>query len=254
MFFIASKLLLFFISPIGVLTIALIWAYFTKNYRLSKKILKNTLIGFYIFSTPLLVNEMLLLWEIPPTKIEDVVPHEWGVVLTGGITEERKLPAENIFLSTSADRVGQAIQLHRAGKIKKILISGGFANVFANKMKSESNDVFRYLVVSGIPKNVIYLENKSRNTRENAVQSALFFKSHPPQSILLITSGFHLRRADACFTKVGLKVQLYGCSYLSHEREFLFNYLFPGENTFHYSALLWKEIIGYLTYWVMGWV
>ena len=63
-----------------------------------------------------------------------------------------------------------------------------------------------YLEKIGIPGYDILLESKSRNTHENAVNmKSMLDQSFPGGKFLLISSGWHLRRATACFIKEGIR-------------------------------------------------
>lgn len=255
MFYIVSKFLTFIIMPIGVLSFLMIYAIYTKNHTKSKKTIILAFTFLYVFTNPFIVNELLLWWEVAPTSISTVKPHDIGIILTGGTTNDDKLPKENIFLGISSDRIGQAVELYKKGKIKKILVSGGMIKVLGETQKNEVEEIAKYLIISGIPKENIFLETKAQNTRENAVNcSKILKKQFTKQSYLLITSGFHLKRAISCFEKIGISVTPFGANYFSHERSFHFYYLFPKEDCFEYSHLLFREIIGYYTYKIMGWV
>lgn len=255
MFYIASKFLTFVIMPIGIVCILLFISIIIKNRTKSKKFAITAFIFLYFFTNPFIVNELLLWWEVPPTSIIAVKSHDVGIILTGGATNDDKLPKENIFLGVSSDRIGQAVELYKKGKIKKILVSGGMVKVLGETHKNEVEEIAKYLIISGIPNENIFLETKAQNTRENAVNcSKILKKQFANQSYLLITSGFHLKRAISCFEKVGVSVTPFGANYLSHERSFRFFYLFPKEDCLEYTHLLFREIIGYYTYKIMGWI
>jgi uncharacterized SAM-binding protein YcdF (DUF218 family) len=241
--------------PIGILSLLLLYAIYTKNRTKSKKSVILAFVFLYIFSNPFLMNELFLCWEIPPTSISEIQPHDIGIVLTGGTTNDDKLPRENIFLGISGDRIAQAVELYKNGKIKNILISGGDVTILGESLKKESEEIAKYLIISGVPREHIFLEAYARNTRENAVNcSRILKKQFPNQKYLLITSGYHLLRASKCFEKVGIKVDTFGANYISHERVFFFFNVFPKESYFGYSQLLFREIIGYYTYKAMGWI
>lgn len=255
MFYIASKFLTFIIMPIGILCLLLIYAIYTKNRTKSKKLVITAFIFLYIFSNPLLINELLLWWEIPPTSIVAVKTHDVGIILTGGTTNDNKLPQENLFLGKTADRIAQTVELYRNGKIKQILISGGDITILGKTPKKEVEEIAKYLIISGVPRESIFMETHAQNTRENAENCSKILKKHfNNQSYLLITSGFHLRRASACFEKVGVKVDTFGANYLSHERDYYWFNILPKEDDFAYSQLIFREIIGYCTYKAMGWI
>jgi uncharacterized SAM-binding protein YcdF (DUF218 family) len=253
-YIVASKFFTFLIMPAGILSFLLVYAIYTKNRTKAKKLVISAFIFFYIFTNPFLINELMLWWEVAPTSISVVKPHDIGIILTGGATNDDKLPKENIFLGISSDRIGQAIELYKKGKINKILISGGSIDILGKTPKKEIEEIAKYLIISGIPSDSILLETHARNTRENAVNCSKILKKHfAHQKYILITSGFHLKRAIACFEKVGIKVTPYGANYFSHERQFLISYLFPKEEYFGYSHLLFREIIGYWVYQIMAW-
>ncbi len=255
MFYIASKFLTFIIMPIGILCLLLVYAIYTKNRTKSKKLVISAFIFLYVFSNPLLINELLLWWEIPPTSISTVKTHDVGIILTGGTVNEEKLPQENIFLGKSADRIAQTIELYKNGKIRKILISGGEISILGKTPKKEIEEIAKYLIISGVARESVFMETHAQNTRENAENCSKILKKHfKNQSYLLITSGFHLRRASACFERFGVKVDTFGANYLSHERDYYWYSILPKEDYLAYSQLIFREIIGYCTYKAMGWV
>jgi uncharacterized SAM-binding protein YcdF (DUF218 family) len=255
MFHIVSKILTFFLMPAGIICILLVYAIYTKNRTKSRKTIIATLIFFYIFSSPFIVNEILLLWEVPPTAISRVKPHDIGIILTGTTINTTRQPAENIYLGGTSDRIGQTLQLYKLGKIKKIIISGGDVPILRRTTSREIDQIARYLIVSGVPKEVIYLEDRSTNTHENAVNTSKILKRQfPNQSCILITSGFHLKRAIRCFTKAGITVTPYGANYLSSERQWMPTYFLPTAGVMGDLQLIFREVIGYITYWIFGWI
>lgn len=255
MFHIVSKILTFFLMPAGIICILLIYAISTKNRTKSRKTVIATLIFFYIFSSPFITNEILLMWEVPPTAISTVKPHDIGIILTGGTINTTRQPAENIYLGGTSDRIGQTLQLYRLGKIKKILISGGEVPILRKTTSREIDQIARYLIISGVIREDIYFEDRSTNTHENAVNTAKILKKQfPNQSYILITSGFHLKRAIRCFEKAGVKVTPYGSNYLSSERQWVPTYFLPAGDSIGHLQLIFREVIGYITYWIFGWI
>lgn len=255
MFHIVSKILTFFIMPQGIIIILLAYAIYTKNRTKSRRSIIAALIFFYFFSAPFVIDEFARLWEVPSTPISTVKKHDVGIILTGGAILNQKLPAENIFLGERGDRMGQIFQLYKAGKIGKILISGGEVTVFGESQTREIDQIARYLALSGVPKEDIYLEDLSTNTRENAINSAKILKEKfPGQSYILVTSAFHMKRSVKCFEKAGIAVTPFGADFLSSERRWAFVRFMPGGGNMYHVQLLFREIIGYVSYWIFGWV
>ncbi len=255
MFHIVSKVFTFFIMPQGIICILLLYAIYTKNRTKSKRSIIAALIFFYLFSTPFFINEIATLHEAAPTPISSVKPHDIGIILTGGTVLNNKAPEENIFLGATSDRIAQALQLYKKGKIKKILLSGGELPIFGETKTREIDQMAKYLIISGVPAEVIYMEDRSTTTRENATKCAgILKKEFPNQSCLLITSAFHLKRAVKCFEKAGIHVTPYGSNYLSTERRWEIIDFIPSGSNMYIIQLIFREIIGYISYWVFGWV
>lgn len=257
MFFFLSKTLDFFLMPLGILLFILLFAFFTKNRTKSRRAVLVALLMLYVLCNTFLVNAAFRWWEYAPRNIADIQqPYEVGIVLTGGMTRLPNVKADHPGLGSHADRFFQAYLLYKAGKIKKILISGA-DNSWKMKMKlDDGHQAARLLAGWGVNPEDIMLEEFSRNTRQNAVNSAVVLKQKfPGGRYLLITSSFHLRRAVACFKKGHIQVDvfpadIYGVT-LSPTLE---DFLRPDPDVFAYAHLLWREWVGYVTYWVVGYL
>ena len=60
------------------------------------------------------------------------------------------------------------------------------------------------LVLRGIPASAIQMESHGPNTHEQAVNVAgMIGEEHRGESVVIVTSGFHMRRALLCFRKAG---------------------------------------------------
>jgi uncharacterized SAM-binding protein YcdF (DUF218 family) len=64
----------------------------------------------------------------------------------------------------------------------------------------------RVLEERGIPPAMIWRENASRSTYENAAYSAAILRARGMDRIVLVTEAYHMRRAEACFRRQGLTV------------------------------------------------
>src|SRR5690606_4564593 len=98
------------------------------------------------------------------------------------------------------------------------------------------------------------VETRSRNTRENALYTKETLKQHPElQKMVLVTSAFHMRRAAACFQKVGLEASIFPADFYSTDREFTIDaLLMPSERALANWSKLFREITGYFTYRLLG--
>ena len=102
-------------------------------------------------------------------------------------------------------RVDKAIELYNKKLIKKILLTGG-KTLFSKEI--EANLMLDYLLKNNIPKEDIILETKSKTTKQNIINSLKLINN---ETILLITSDFHLKRVKHLFRKYSNnKFYLYG--------------------------------------------
>ncbi len=191
-------------------------------------------------------------YEDTNSKIEIKSNYEFGVVLTGGIIQNG---VEGIHLNGSGDRIWQALELYRNHKINKILITGGSPKP-KSSLREESLKSKIYLEKNGVPSNDIILELEALNTYENAQKTAKYFKEQKVKpSILLISSAFHKKRAQACYLKAGLSTDFYPCSYISNPKlKPNIVSLMPSSSAFRDMDLLFKEWSGYIIYKIMGYL
>lgn len=103
-------------------------------------------------------------------------------------------------------RAKKAIDLYKNGWGKKIIFSG------AAKDKSGPSNAaaMRTIAVnSGVDKDDIMIDEYSDTTEENASNSQKIFSDNNIDSIILVTSGYHQRRASLEFNKYAGDVTVY---------------------------------------------
>ncbi len=125
----------------------------------------------------------------------------------------------------------------------------------------EANSVGRMkqeLVMRGVDENRILMETRALNTREQAVNIlALLGEGGADRRLMLVSSGYHLRRSVLCFEKAGFQnVQVRAASSVGAEADF------GGWTYLRYG--LWadleaqpaylREMIALLTYRLRGWI
>ncbi len=206
MFFVLSKILDFFVTPLAWALLSFLLSFVLKKEKLRKRLRVAGLVILLVFTNPWLITKLIYAWEVPPVKSESIVqPSDVGIVL-GGSMRYYDPDMNRVVYSSSVDRLLQAMQLYHDGKIKKILLSGGSGFVNYQDWK-ESGLIAKVLLKSGVKEADILLENGSRNTYENAVNSVAMLKSGKHGNrVLLITSAFHMRRSLMCFEKCAFQV------------------------------------------------
>lgn len=251
MFFILSKTLYFLIMPVTLVVLAFLLSVVWKRYRRMFFIAGFTLL--LLFTNKFLSNLLLLAWEVPPQPITSLPRYPVGVVL-GGVTSDRE-PRDRSHVTGDADRILHAIQLYREGKIEKILISGGSGKLLEDSLP-EATSLQRIMRNAQIPEADILVEASSRNTHENALNSQRVLKENGiTDEVLLLTSAFHMRRAEACFKKVGIPIEVFPVSMRGLEPQFTPDWvIIPTSEAIGNFEVVIREIVGYVAYWVAGYI
>jgi uncharacterized SAM-binding protein YcdF (DUF218 family) len=168
------------------------------------------------------------------------------VLLGGGIHEGvmdltgKGTPGEDMLARTvTAARLQRQLQI-------PVLVSGGSGY---SGRSAEAPVIRRFLLDLGIPDRQILLEQKSRDTNENALYCHEIMKKHGFQNPLLITSAYHMRRSVKMFKNAGVAVIPVPAQFLTGGNIPLIwaDYL-PTTNSFQKSEKALREYLGLLFY------
>ncbi len=202
MFFILSKLFYYFLlNPVFWILGLIGYSRYTKNPKRQKRAIWTVFVLVAISTNPGLTNLLVDWWEPDLKPMSEIIqPYEIGIVL-GGFSEKGQL-SDRLRFGNHPNRMTQAIELYKVGKIKKILVTGCTGSVFADGY-CEAEAAKKYLMRLGVPASDILTEDKATNTRQNALytKDVLLAKDSTLQNskYLLLTSAFHLPRSIACF-------------------------------------------------------
>lgn len=127
------------------------------------------------------------------------------IVLGGGIERGAGGGAAEIPLAAYG-RVHEALDLYlqckRAGRACSLIVSGGDP---IGAGVSEARVYGDALLELGVDPSDLVLESRSLNTWQNAQYCAAWLDEHPSDQVVLVTSGFHLRRAVLYFAHFGVR-------------------------------------------------
>ncbi len=255
MFFILSQILSFFTHPLIWIFLLIVVAVFVRNITKKRKIILAVLFLFLFFTNNFITDEVMRWWEYPNTKTSELDScYDIGLLLGGGMVNY-ETETNRLIFRNNPDRLFQTISLYKTKRIKSIFISSGAGNLVYRDML-EANLIRRYMIEIGIPDSVITVDSLSDNTRENALfTSKILYKNKEHKKILLITSATHMRRAVGCFKKVGLQFTPYVTDKYVGKRRYQLDYLLvPNVGCFVKWDKLIHEMIGYLTYKIMGYI
>lgn len=132
-------------------------------------------------------------------------------------------------------------------------MSGGSGRVFREAMV-ESIAIKKLLLHAGLPTSAIITEEDSRNTFENARFTRKLLAKYPKvQSLLLVTSAYHMPRAQGCFQKAGFNPTPFPTDFYHQPRSWLpEDWLLPNEGSLVQWQRLLHEVAGYLVYRFKG--
>lgn len=255
MFYFLSKAIVFLIMPFSIFFILFIASLITKNRKRKQILLIISFAWLFVISNTWIVSKAFKWWEWPFSNISAVEKtYDVGIVLSGGMTAAVPAGADHAGMGPNGDRFTQAFLLYKAGKIKKIFITGiSLPQQMAIKM-GETRQAAHFLVKWGVKPEDILFEEQARNTRENALNSKQVLNARfPDATFLLITTASHMRRSKKCFDKVGMQTDVFPADFNGREYAFTFeNFFIPDTQALSDFDALWHEWVGYVMYKLVG--
>lgn len=97
------------------------------------------------------------------------------------------------------NRLSKAVELYQLGLSNIIVFSGGVTNYEYGSIPF--SEVYPLIIKEGIPCEAIIHENKSRNTREQAIEVIKLAKGYKWNKLILVASHYHQYRAYLTFLK-----------------------------------------------------
>ena len=240
-----------------------------KCRRLVLCLVAASVLWLWLWSTPMMYRWIggALEREWPIVRAEDVSTADAIVLLGGGMGANTNVyPYAEMW--GGADRVWHAARLYRAGKAPVVIPTGS----------GERESSVPLLLDFGVPENAILVEDRARNTEENAkfvekmLEPLSEMKSRAPSEaspegmpqaaantqntrkrILLVTSAWHMRRSKLMYEKYAPSLEIipvatdYEASVIMGH-QFCFSDLLPDVNKLASNSILFKEWLGYWGY------
>lgn len=104
-------------------------------------------------------------------------------------------------------RMETALELYNNGYGKKIILSGGMG---PGESITESEAMRRYFVSKGVEESKLIIEDKSTSTYENFKYSKVFMDENNIKSLVVVSNGYHLKRASKIAEKLGINATYKG--------------------------------------------
>lgn len=264
MFFLLSKILDVAFSPLAwgmaLVALGLVAPWLPRRGRWLRLRLERRLrwcpaaglLVLYIFSIDPVSNALWRALEAPPlTTMKPDVTYDVAIILGGMLDDRAMATYGKPYYNDNVDRLIAARELLVTGRAARALLSGGDGNLTQNGL-DEARVLARQLQDWGIDPARLIIEDRSRNTRENAIESAAILKREGWTRALLVTSAFHMPRSLGCFRAVGLDVDTLSVDLRSDTAPKTVADLLPRTKSLHTSAAALREWAGRLIYRVRG--
>jgi len=246
-FFLLSKLFDLLLAPLTWALLLLVAAILWRRRPVAPWLAGAAVVVLYVFSIEPVANGLSRLAEAPAHRTfrPDAV-YDAAIVLGGGIDPASSAFTREIELNAAGDRIVAGYDLLLSGRARQVLLSGGGSDPSEPVEADWAAALYRHL---GIPSDRIVLERESRNTRENAVESARIVRERGWRSLLLVTSAAHAPRALACFRAVGLSPDLLPVDVRGSAHP---GSLLPRARSLDQSTDVLRELAGRLVYRAAG--
>jgi uncharacterized SAM-binding protein YcdF (DUF218 family) len=255
MFFVLAKVLGFFALPsnvfvalglIGVLLQA------TRFARIGLKLTAAGLVLLALFGWTPLGNMLILPLEQRFPAWTDGGRRPDGIVVLGGVLDTPVSQARGeVALTDAAERVTVVAELARTYPNARIVFSGGSGRLMGQEAP-ESDLAVRLFATLGIPASRVQVDERARDTLENAVFSKAVAAPKPGERWLLVTSAYHMPRSIGAFRRAGFAVEAYPVDWRTRGPVDVtrpFDVLADGLKR---SDTAMREWIGLVTYWITG--
>ncbi|HEY8079042.1 MAG TPA: YdcF family protein [Labilithrix sp.] len=255
MFFFLSKILDVLLSP---LTWAILLAAATvpwrrrsaRRWRRRRAFGAAAIVVILVFSSSLVADGMWGALENSAVSTYDPARTYDAVILLGGVGDEEVwAERKQLALNDNVERLTATNEILRDGHARVAILSGAAMRPGG---LSEARELATFLLAWGIGEDRIVLEERARNTRENAVYSAEIVRARGFSRVLVVTSAFHVPRAADCFRAVGLEVDFLPVDYRAHRPHFELEAMLPRTSALDRSSAAIREIAGRWIYRARG--
>jgi uncharacterized SAM-binding protein YcdF (DUF218 family) len=232
----------FLLPPLNLLLLGGVGLWlFRRRRRLAKTLIGVSLAGLWLFSTPLIANALLDSLKPDPLPLTgreaDAI-----VILAGGRNRDSLEYGGDTLGRFSLERLRYGAWLAKRLR-KPILVTGGMPD---GGSRSEA-DILRDSLRNEFGLDARWAEVYSRNTRENARNSAEILRKAGIRRIYLVSHAWHLARAIPEFEAQDLQVVPAGTGYSLTAEISPLDFL-PSARALDNSALAMHEWIGQIWY------
>lgn len=242
------KIVPLFLLPTGVTLLLVLSGLILRR----KGLIWAGLVVLWLSSTALVGKEAIRAAERWQTRIPvSAMPSAHAiVVLSAGRVQPPGTPELSEW--TDADRFYGGIELYKANKAPLLIFTGGWLP-WEPDAKLEGEVLIQYAADLGVPANRMATTGKVTNTRDesHAVAAMLRerFGARAAPRVLLVTSAFHMRRAQMLFQRTGIEIVPFPVDFkVPAGDRFSVLDLLPSAGNLGYTELALREFYGLVFY------
>jgi uncharacterized SAM-binding protein YcdF (DUF218 family) len=201
-FLVAKKVLgALILPPTGPLVLAVLGlALLGRRPRLGRALAWLGVAGLLIVSLPIVAHALVRSLEPPPLDLQRPGDAQAIVILGGGVRRNAPEFGGDTLGRLTLERVRYGALVARATRLP-VLVSGG--SVFGGTAEAT---LMKRALEQEFGVEVRWSEDRSRDTRSNAAQSAAILVPAGIKRVILVAHGFDMPRASAEFASAGLEV------------------------------------------------
>jgi len=237
------KILPLIVSPMFLVMVLITWGIVFRS-RIASVLAVSILI---ICSLPIFSNKLItyleneyILSDASSAKTADAI-----VVLSGMVRTINGKNGLSYEWGEASDRIFAGIELIKKNKAPIMILTGGKLPWSVGKQEGEYlRDVaIKYGVQN---KNILLTENVENTDQEAKAVGKLLNKTSP--KIILVTSAFHMPRAQKVFEAVGINIEPFAVDFLSGADKYTIMNFIPSAKAFDRTSFFIRELIGRLYY------
>lgn len=183
----------------------------------------------------------------PPAPLPDRV--DGIVVLGGAVQAELSRINGQPAVNDAAERILAGLMLAQRFPDARLVYTGGSGRLL-NQEDKGATAAAELMVAAGLDPGRLIVEDRARNTWENAVFSKPMARPAPGEVWLLVTSAFHMPRSVGVFCAAGWPVVPYPVDYRGGLLDWLPGWNLPDHADLLHMAI--KEWIGLVAYRLTG--
>ena len=186
-----------------------------------------------------------------PPPPADLPPPEGIIVLGGAIDDMASAARRQTVFDEGGERLTEAVILAKRYPQARIVYTGGSASLTGGT-STEALQARNFMVAMGVAPERVTIEDKSRNTDENARFTAAIVHPQPSQRWIIVTSAFHMPRAMGVFEKAGFHPIAYPVAFRTLGGEGDPRVVLDPAKNLQTLQLALHEWIGLAAYWASG--